>query len=217
MRLYHYSTQQFNTLLTKRKAGNATAEEIIQAKKDARRILMPDATYIDHISFFFEPIPTEILGTLYGKNHPVWINGKELYEYEVNPLKLPNPILYEVVESSKEVNELSRFIKEHNWVEDDPKLLQVWFKHILNKKISWGEYGKDKTKLILQIMKHQGRLASDFLSATQRDDFEDNFKKYAASVPHLMLYPPSGEVQYDVMNSVVIGKKGRKFLKRFDD
>lgn len=217
MKLYHYSADQYNTLLTKRKAGNASAEEIAKAEKEARRILMPGASYVDHISFFFEPIPAEILGKLYGKNHPVWVDGRELYEYEVDPLKLPERVLYEVVESAREVEELDRFSKEHNWVEDDPALLKKWFTHILAQKVKWGEYGNDKSKLLLQIKKHQGRLASDFLSAVQREDFKNNFTKYAASVPHLMLYPPTGEVQYDTMSLVVIGKKGSKFLKRFDD
>lgn len=217
MKLYHYSAKQFNTLLTKRKAGTATAEEIAKSEKEAKRIFMPGTAYVDHISFFFEPIPSDILGKLYSKNHPVWIDGKELYEYEVDPLKLPEKVLYEIVETAREISELDRFSKEHNWVEDDPRLLRKWFAHILSKKAKWGEYGEDRYKLLKQIKYYQNRLACDFLAAVQREDFQDNFRKYAASVPHLMLYPPSGEVQYDIMNLVIIGKKDRKFLKRFDD
>lgn len=217
MRLYHYSKDQYDTLMTKRASGKATPEEIKRAEAGARRILMPGTAYVDHISFFFDPIPSEILGQLYGKGHPVWFNGNELYEYVVEMDKLPEKLLYEVVETEREVAALDKFVKDHNWVNDDPVLLKKWFAFILSEKLKWGEYGDDLGKLYIQAKRNSGNLTTNFLKAVQREDFKDNFTKYAASVPHLMCYPSSGQIQYDIMNRVVIGKAGSKFLKRWDD
>lgn len=209
MKLYHYAPHLFDQLQTKRKRGAADAEEIRRAEKDAVRILQPGATYVDHLSFFFEPVPSDILHLLYGEGHPVWFKGSKLYEYVIDPLKFPEKILYEVVESQKETEALEKFTQDHNWVEDDPVFLKKWFAFILSEKIKWGEYGNDKYKLLLQIKKHQGRLEKDFLAATQREDFKQNFNKYAASVPHLMVYPPTGTVDIESRNQIVIGKKER--------
>ena len=217
MKLYHYSKDQYNTLMTKRASGKATPEEIERAEKSAKRILMPGASYVDHISFFFEPIPADILHNIYGKDHAVWYEGNELYEYVVNVDRLPEGMLYEVVESAREMAALDAFAKEHNWVEDNPALLRKWFAFILNEKVKWGEYGKSRSKLLYQIKRYQGRLRYEFLEAKQREDFQTNFHKYAASVTHLMVYPATGEIQYDVMNRVIIGKRGSKFIKRWDD
>lgn len=213
MKLYHYSTGDFEKLLTKRATGNVTPEEIKKADEQARRILQPGATYVDHISFFFERIPSDILHNIYGEKHPVWFDGNVLNEYVVDATQFPEKILYEVVESSREVAALDKFTKDHNWVEDDPVLLKKWFAFILNEKVKWGEYGNDKTKLLLQIKRYQGRLRFEFLEAAQREDFQDNFKKYAASVTHLMLYPPTGEVEWVEKNRIVIGKRGIKPLE----
>lgn len=209
MFIYHYSPLLFDTLQTKRKRGAATDEEIRKAQTQAVRILQPGALYVDHLSFFFEPIPSEILHVLYGKDHPVWFAGNKLYEYKVDASKIPSKSLYEVVESSREVAALDKFVADNNWVEDDPKLLKEWFAFILAEKIKWGEYGNDHSKLLLQISRAQGTLEDNFFKATQRDDFKENFKKYAASVPHLMLYPTGGEVTPVSVNKVVIGNKKR--------
>lgn len=217
MHLYHYANKQFDSIKSKRTQGTATAEEIKKAEAEARRILMPGATYVDSISFFFEPIPSEILGQLYGKGHPVWFDGNKLYEYEVKLDVLPARMLYEVVESEREMAALDKFVADHNWVEDDPVLLKKWFAFILSEKMKWGEYGDDVSKLKLQVKNNQGNIANNFLRASQREDFKENFSKYAASVPHLMVYPETGEIRYELMNLVTIGKKGSKFLKRWDD
>jgi hypothetical protein len=217
LNLYHYSANAFDVIKSKRAQGTATPEEIKKAEEQARRILMPGATYVDSISFFFEPIPSEIMHQIYGEGHPVWFEGNKLYEYEVKMDLLPQRILYEVVESERELVALDKFVKDHNWVEDDPVLLKKWFAFILNEKLKWGEYGNDRSKLFLQAKKNSGNLTTNFLKAAQREDFKDNFRKYAASVPHLMMYPEDGTVRYEIMSLVTIGKKGSKFLKRFDD
>lgn len=209
MHIYHYSPLLFDTLQTKRKRGVATPEEIQRAKTQAARILQPGALYVDHLSFFFEPIPSEILHLVYGKEHPVWFFGNTLYEYKVDATKIPARSLYEVVESSREVAALDKFVIDNSWFDDDPKLLKKWFVFILAEKIKWGEYGNDHNKLLSQIKRGKGTLEEDFFKAAKRDDFKENFKKYAASVPHLMLYPVGGEVAPIEINQVVIGSRLR--------
>lgn len=205
MKLFHYSKDLHEVLKTKRAIG---LSELEQAKlKDKTLKKYPGRHYFDHISFFFDPIPVDIIGDLYGPDHPVWFNGNSLYEHEISINDPPFHIPFEVVESVNQIHALDIFAVEHNWVDEDPILLNKWFEHIGREKIKWGEWGDTLPKLILQIKKNKGITRQSFINAVERDDFNENKRKYAASVPHLMVYPPEGYLPVTKVTKVVIGKK----------
>ena len=168
-----------------------------------------DLPYCDHISFFFEPIPSKLLGELFS-NHPVWFKDNSLYEYVIDVDKLPSVIPYHVVESVKKTALYDKFCLEKNWVEDDPKLLQEWEVLEDTKAREWGEKGKSRAQLLKQIAAHQGIIAEAYRKAVVRDDFEWNKTKYAANVPHLMLYPPSGKIIPSEVKGITIGFDSRR-------
>lgn len=52
---------------------------------------------------------------------------------------------------------------------------------------------------------YKGEISSYFLKASKRKDFSEFSMLYAASVPHLMLYPSSGIIEIDSITKITIG------------
>lgn len=208
MKLYHYSIAPHKTLLSKRKSGTATPDEINKAEKNAVKYheLSP---YVDHISLFFDPIPSSLIGKLFGGDHSTWVDGKVLYEHVVDTNVLDRDILYRVAESYKKTKFFDDFVIQNNWVDDDPDLLM---KYILEEKrlmLLWGELGKGLPMLLRQIPLFQNKTTQAFRTAVKRNDFDENRMKYAANVPHLMVYPKSGKIRVESISVVTIGDDRR--------
>ena len=209
LKLYHYSSLLYPTLLTKRKSGAASKEEIKQAERRASGKGPDMKPYVDHISFFFDPIPSVMLSRIFGTNHQVWFTGSKLYEYTVTVDSLSDDFSFEVVESAQRTKLLDVFSEKHDWVNDNPATLKLWEAHEIKHKLQWGEIGRGKQALKVQMLGTDGDLGKAFLSAYNRPDFEDGRFKYAANVPHVMIYPSSGEIQYTAVERLTIGKNKR--------
>lgn len=199
MKLYHYSDTHYDVLLTRRMTGQA-APEGVKVSDD----------YLDHISFFFDPIPSKILPEVFSKGHPFWYTGHRIYEHIIDVNELEDGIRFHVVESLMKTKLLDEFSEEHNWVDDDPILLRKWENLIAGETLKAGEAGRSRTRLKIQISKNTGITASCFIAASQRDDFHYGYNKYAANVPHLMLYPEGGKIIVREVNELKIGSDFRK-------
>ena len=208
MYLYHYSGEFFNSLMTRRASGAASLAEIKSSERKAKELNL-EAPYVDHISFFFDPIPASYLPTVFPKNHQTWVKGKHLYEYVVNVDDIVGQPLYRVVESVRKTELLKVFSKENDWTTDDPAILKKWLKLADMMQREWGELGNDPKILRNQIQLNSGKILEYYKAAVLDEDFEYNKMKYAANVPHLMLYPIDGEVKFDHVNSLVMGNDKR--------
>lgn len=212
MYLYHYSAHMHQVLLSKAASGAMTHIQIKLARQEARRKGYEAWPYCDHISFFFDPIPASLLPTLFGDNHPFWYKGHKLYEHVIKVADLPGDIMYHVVESKNKTALLDKFAEENNWVEDNPELLLQWEMLISQKEREWRERGTRRDGLINQIKLNEGGTAEAYIQASKRDDFEWGKNKYAANVPHLMLYPPKGEIKVHEIRSLTMGWENRRNL-----
>lgn len=199
MKLYHYSNTQFDVLLTRRASGSPPLEGV-KVSED----------YMDHISFFFDPIPSKIMPEVFSKGHPFWYSGHRIYEHIIDVNELDDGIRFRVVESLRKTALLDKFEEEHNWVDNNPALLKKWKALIAEDMIKSGEAGVSQTKLKIQIGKNTGLTASCFIAASQREDFHYGYNKYAANVPHLMLYPEGGQIIVREVNELKIGSDFRK-------
>jgi hypothetical protein len=208
LKLYHYAPDFYPNLQTRRKSGKADVAEIKRAEESARRLGL-EGPYVDHISFFFDPIPADILPNLYGQDHAVWFKGNKLYEYIVDVDSLQRDLLYRVVESERKTAFLDKFAEEHNWVDDDPVLLMKYLKEIDTLQRKWGELGREWSEFKKQIQLNQGKTRSAYIRASQRDDFEAGRRRYASNVPHLMVYPSPGVIDYAEVNTVTLGSDRR--------
>lgn len=196
MKLYHYSKEQYPILLTKRAAGGDRTPTRFDGYKES---------YNDHISFFFDPIPSKTVAKLFGRDHAVWYPGSVLYEYTIDTDQFERDLFYHVVESAKKTAYLDEFSTEHSWETDHPATLALWEKEILPRLVQWGEIGKSLAGLHKQIRLHQGTTEAAYLAARKRPDWADGKHRYASNVPHLMLYPRAGEARYGAVNRITIG------------
>lgn len=199
MKLYHYSDSQYDVLLTRRASG-APPLEGVKVSED----------YMDHISFFFDPIPSKLMPEVFSKGHPFWYSGHRIFEHIIEVNELDDLIRFEVVESLKKTALLDKFVEDNNWTFDDPKLLKEWNILIARESERWGEVGDTRTRLKAQIRKNTGITAACYVAASAREDFQDGYNKYAANVPHLMLYPKDGKIVVREVNELKIGSDYRK-------
>lgn len=209
MKIYHYSSEPRFSIKTKRMSGMATKEEIEKAERQAKRHDYIGA-YVDHISFFCGRIPASLLPRLYGQDHQAWRNGNHLYEHVIDTATLDKDVAFTLVESRNEKLEFDKFSEKNNWTGDDPELLAKWFKHLAQCRKKWGEEGSSLKLLDKQVGLYEKTLKRDFLAAAADPDFEYGRMKYAANVPHLMVYPSSGVVVPEKIYSLTMGQDARQ-------
>lgn len=212
MFLYHYSENIHSTLLSKAAAGvfNSAEVKLLRAASKAKG----DAgyTYCDHISFFFDPIPSSLLPKVFENEHPFWYRGHKLFEHIIAIKSLPIDIIYHVVESENKTRLLEKFSLENNWVDDNPALLKEWIALENRTAIELGEKGRGRTNLERQASINVGRTADFYKAFAVHPDFEFGKRKYAANVPHVMLYPPKGAIEVREIKSLTIGNDRRSDL-----
>lgn len=203
-KLYHYSSDYWDVLKSRRVSGIASSDEIRKADQSADQ-KESHGSYVDHISFFFDPIPSKLLSELFGPGHRAWFKGNVLYEYVIDVESLENDIAYHVVESFHRTLFLDKFSEKHNWIDDDPRLLKLYLKELKPLEAAWGEFGTGLRELRKQISANQGNTEAGYRFAAKREDFADGQHRYASNVPHLMLYPANGIVVWESVNKVTIG------------
>lgn len=199
MKLYHYSTAQYPVLLTRRKTGQPIPEGVNVSDN-----------YLDHISFFFDPIPSRIMPEVFSKGHHFWFAGNRIFEHVIEVNELEDNIRYLVVESKREDELWNRFITKNKHEKNRDRLMKAWDALITDEKIRWGESGNSRHDLKKQIRKNTGTTSLSYIAASTRDDFADGYNKYAANVPHLMVYPSEGEVPVREVFELKIGSDYRK-------
>ena len=177
MLLYHYSKERFNELRTKENRGESTPNTF----KNNGVI----GSYDQHISFFLDPIPTSIMGKIYGKEHHTWYPGNELYQYEIE---------------SKDIGDFTYSIVE------TPEKLELYYDDSVSEKQYQERYSKivSDLKLIghnnkdleIACKRYIGKTRSCIEKVKDLPNWNDLKNKYAAGVTHLMLYPTDGVIKY---------------------
>jgi hypothetical protein len=206
--IYHYSKEKYSSLLTRRKAGTLSREELAQADADAKKYYSV-GSYNDQISFFFDRPPIDILPTLYKGQNDFWKEGNEVYEYTVPVEGLGKHIKYFTTETPEAVKLMDRT----DWSDESDENTVAYYKKKRELLERLGHIGVGMDGLKREIDKFEGKTRYYYLAASKRYDFDDNIKKYAANVPHLMLYPPSGEIHFTKVVKLVIGKKDESLLR----
>lgn len=202
MLLYHYSKELYRQLQTRRITEKLTDDQIqtIEAKARERSTL----PYIDHISFFIEPIPLDILGVLFSKHdHPVWFDGNQLYEYTIDSESLKGNFWFEIVETPFDIQ-----FMDSNWLDNMSDLQKrEYFAKQKELKLQNGECGYGSSELEKAAIKFLGTTRRFYIDGIKHHD-SASLKRYAARVPHIMLYPIGGIVAYkNPPRKVTVGKK----------
>lgn len=196
MKLYHYSAHHYEVLKTLEKQRPLTKEELEEGARSVK--WGAPLPYYSHISFFFESVPLDILSSIFPKDHSVWFKGSRLYEYTVDAAKIGH-FQYAVVESP-EKTEL--YYDESLSIEEYHRQINA-----VKKKF---HYAGHSLAELQQAAKHlEGLTRECFLALPSRPNWSKKGKdsiqyKYAATVPHVMLYPESGIVEYQSVKKVTV-------------
>jgi hypothetical protein len=195
--LYHYSLVEIDVLRSLRKQGLMNDEEKI---KIARRTKYSPGNYFDHISFFLEPVPLDTIAACFKHTHPFWKSGTELFEHAVDIKKLKD-FKYQIVESPLKTAIYDHFPETPSM---DEETWDNYQRLVFELQKTAHEVG-ESNKMLLEIQTAlMGKTKEYFERIRFRNDFENIRLKYAATVPHVMLYPKTGLVNVDSVRKVKI-------------
>lgn len=207
MKLYHYANKIHSPLLTRNAQGNVSRKDYQKSLEEAKRNVEP-GSYYDHVSFFFEPIPLKEIGDIFeGTSHPVWNNGQELYEHIIDSSQLPADMFYQVVETPL----LQKFWGDKNLSSLDSDL--IWdnaLKQAKELQIKHKEWGTNVADLVNVGMGLEKGILDYYRKSKEGDGWESNQKRYAADVPHVMIYSKGGTFPVVEVNKVKIGSSIKK-------
>ena len=186
--IYHYASQRFDSLKTRKLQGIKESNPPLTNTGEIR-----PGTYEEHISFFIDPVPLRLMGLVYGKDHPVWHSGSVLYEHRVN-LAAVSGFKYHFVETPEKIKLLF----------DDSIDTEEYYSRLNKVNQTQAYVGEDLTKFMQPYSRLKGKTERYILRASTYPKWESNRLKYAACVPHVMLYPKSGVVVPEVVNKVKV-------------
>ena len=187
--LYHYSEKMHDPLKTREAQGFVMSPDILKVEANKNRFKTYPGLYDRQISFFIDPIPRD-LPDKFDHRHPFWTSGKTLYEHEVSVSRTDyvfDDIDFILTEAPwrKELMDQTNFNNERE--------VQAYYLKCAAMRAHLGEQGRGVHLLSKVIEKYKGACNQHF--GQYRDDpyYEtDILPKYAAMVPHLMLYPKDG-------------------------
>ena len=201
MKLYHYSNVAFNELRTRRKQG-VSDEVIVQSTEHAKRIGDP-GPYIDHISLFLEPVPVDVISSIFKHQHSFWKAGDRIYEHVVETDTLETDILFSIVETPV----IDRFTDQFDWSITD-KAVRTKYLLSMNAEMERLKLTAHGRNLLIEGIKpFIGKTTQLFIAARKRSDADMTAKQYAANVPHLMVYPKSGVITVKSVKPIVLGNR----------
>lgn len=198
--IYHYSKERYAILKCK---ALQEAEKEKDAEKPAWEILrLNNLPYDRSISFLMEPAPLDIIGGIFGRNHHTWAPGTQLFEYKVDTGSL-GPLFFKLVESV-EATDFYYDPKYEKLVGD----AFVRARDALVKKL--GYIGTDIQQLDKLTKANKGNTRKYYELIASRPNFADIKDKYAATVPHLMLYPRYGMIRPMSVQRVTVARSSSK-------
>lgn len=177
MLLYHYNTNLFKDIRS-------------LALQEGRNNIEPSRIYNHSVSFLFEPIPLDIASILKGRGKE-WRKGMRLVEYEVDVNALEANILFHITESPEKTKLL---YETQDWskAKGHPEIVKQYLREVTELEKDLGYYGQGKNNLIKGINRIPKGIRRYYTEAVKLCDRENEtavYDKYAALVPHVMVYP----------------------------
>lgn len=192
MKLYHYSKQRYPELKTIERQRYITHQERTLGIAEKEKYQRPGA-YFQHVSFLLEPAPLDILGEIFGKEHHTWAPGNKMYEYIVESSNL-GAFKYELVETP----EKTKLFYRKN-LDTEAYILEK------DKMIKLRDYtGEDNLRLERAALPLVGLAKNAFKKLPSFNNWLEIKNKYAANVPHVMIYPATGIIGYESIKEVMV-------------
>lgn len=177
MVLYHYNAKLFKDIRSL--ALQADINKVSAARE-----------YNHSVSFLFEPIPLDIASILKGRGRE-WRKGMRLVEYEIDINALEADILFHITESPEKTKLLYE-TQDWSMAKGNPQLVKQYLHEVTELEKDLGYYGQGKNNLIKGINRIPKGIRRYYTEAVKLCDRENEtavYDKYAALVPHVMVYP----------------------------
>ena len=193
-RLYHYSAKTYFDFIKSRRAQGIvpSKEDLADQERRCRQTKSP-GIYDKHMSFFIDQIPRDI-PRYFGHRHEFWKTGATIYEHPViinEDLDKNDPdglvTGYSLVESPYVVE------LRYNTDFKNDAAVKRYFEKVQSlqrqhRDVGWGYQGLRDC-----IQRWKGKCNQHFEKLLTIPDFEEIIlPRYAATVPHLLLWTPSG-------------------------
>lgn len=186
MKLYHYSQEEYTSLISIYGRG-VSEDDKKRLGEWATKVEGPFA-YTKSISFFMEPIPVDLPSILHNE-HTFWVSGKTLCEHVVDVSALPADVPYRLVEASEKTDLIYR---KQNWkiAEKNPELEALYKKQIkeLEESLKLEGYGISGLKKLASRYMNIRKSYEELYKLHKKFPEDNLLSKYAALVPHLMVY-----------------------------
>lgn len=199
MKLFHYSTNNYAVLKTRKKQNNLTPEERERGVKehaDNYKLTGIDSPgyYFEHISFFFERPPIDRMSKVFPSGHPFWFKGNRIFEHVVNSETI-GQFDFEVVEFPEKTEIYYGIASDEEYHRQLKALTE-----------SHGYIGKNNAALESAVDCNAliGKTGEYYDLMKTRPNFDEIKSKYAPTVPHVMIYPWSGIAHPSKIMSIVV-------------
>lgn len=190
MLLYHYATQPFAILKTRKARGEASLPEVVE-EDEASAFRHEIGLYSEHISFLFDPAPLDIIGELFKwVDHGIWVSGATIFEHVVDTNHLPK-FKYSIVETPANSQFMNKNWPEGTALDDAAKKRYFVARAALMAKL--GETGEGFAAFKKAAAKYVGGTREAYIKATKNAS-EEAMMRYATNVPHAMIYPENGQI-----------------------
>ena len=190
MKFYHYNTEEFDALLSIAIRGKGNIGDNPRA-------------YNRNISLFLEPLPLNV-AEIFNNTHSFYRSGLTLVEHVVDSNAIPLDILYSLTESPEKV---ALLYGSQKWYEGMPdELIASNKKEIKDMEEAKGYIGQGRMNMIKACRSVPKGIEKYFRKAAKLNEKfpEDKInEKYAACVPHLMIYP-EGKINVQSTKSITL-------------
>lgn len=183
MFLYHYGAAGYKALKTLEAQRPVTQAERKEALQKLEEIWynVPPGPYYQHISFLFDPISTDHW-KYFNRSHPVWNKGTILTEYVVDTSQI-GEFKWMIVETP----EITEPRRDETVSDEDFRKLYIRVNQA--KYVGSGSGALEKASR--EFVGHQ----KEYLKIASK--LNPDSMRYAADVPHVMLYPKEGMVLFE--------------------
>lgn len=189
MFLYHYSTNDsFEELLTVNFRSGKQHPVFTNKNEITKRF----GDYKSHVSLFLDKVDFKGLASAFD-NHPFWCKGNTITEYSISFRDIPEKINWEMAEVETTVS-----YSEYENLSDGVD--KYWSALLLNK-LKTGFAGESKQSMRKAILKCKTGIQQLQIEKAKEDP---QSKRYAADVPHLMMYPLDGRIKIFSKRTFVI-------------
>lgn len=218
MLFYHYSEHEFpelKSLLAQGRQDNSSQVERdsgffdkvkINFDQVLRRLGMRDEySYDRHVSLFLEPIPLD-LAKIFKGQHKYWRSGLELFEYTIHLDDLPKDIRF-IMEETPDKTRLLYEVQDWGSAKTNPSLVLKFKAEVIELQQENGYIGYGVNALVKVCrhfnkgIRHYYQLSENLAKRFPEDGIQ---AKYAACVPHLMVYPGYRSIKISETKKVVL-------------